>query len=78
MTAGQRWSKDRPTVQGWYWRRGKGDMYGVGHITEIVRIVLSPAGFPNMEQMGSGQYSPRYHDEENEWQGPITPHDQEA
>ena len=68
MTAGQRWSRERPTKKGWYWYRHKPEWEPrVMFVTTELRV--AQVGFEGQESMDV--YS-------GEWQGPITPHDQEA
>lgn len=71
MTAGQRWSRERPTVPGWYWYKGDLALYEVEAV-----YVYKDDGVLFVDTVNN--YSEPVSDFEGEWQGPITPHDQEA
>ena len=62
MTAGQRWSREVPKVPGWYWFRPLGKQGAAHGKTEVFKH--------------NGILIVPLRDVE--WQGPITPHDQEA
>ena len=67
MTAGQRWRREAPKVEGWYWWRQEPGMMAVP------REVLWHPYFREWWAQGE-----RIVEGDGEWQGPITPHDQEA
>lgn len=73
MTAGQRWSRDRPSRPGWYWFRNT-DLVDE-HEPRIVylRDYVRGLAVGNCHIDGFTRY------EEGEWCGPLEPpHDQEA
>ena len=71
--ASQRWSKEKPTVAGWYWwRQSRNDVAQpcfVYWAEQILYLHRCWAKYPDpvLSDVRGG-----------EWQGPITPHDQEA
>jgi hypothetical protein len=60
------WTPEKPTVPGWYWWKR------ICREKQIVRLILSPAGHPNIEVIGTDQYAPGYYDD-GLWAGPIPP-----
>lgn len=69
MSAGQRWSKELPKEPGFYWWRRSVGFHKVLKLYSFgggLCINANDDNFP-IEEIDGG-----------EWQGPITPHDQEA
>lgn len=74
MTAGQRWSIGKPTVPGWYWWR-------LAQGTDVEMVMVFTQGLHLRARIYG--YTPekrpcKISQTGGEWQGPITPHDQEA
>ncbi len=79
MTAGQRWSRDRPSKEGWYWFRN--DVL----VASVVLVYqdVGEAWYMTGPEVDTCELFELDRDEDDvvlnsEWQGPITPHDQEA
>ena len=72
MTAGQRWRKDKPTAPGWYWFR-----WDPSKSVTIVKIFKEDCDWRVLE-MGHTYDGALAGYSTGEFQGPITPHDQEA
>ena len=74
MTAGQRWSRAVPKVPGWYWWRlnEEADIEMVMVFTQGIYLLARLYGYtPEKKAIKLSKTG-------GEWQGPITPHDQEA
>ncbi len=71
MTAGQRWTTERPKEPGWYWWRNHGDKGEIVHVVapDVVLLCGDMGIFSVRTMIGDGT---------GEWQGPITSNDQEA
>lgn len=74
--AGQRWSRNKPTVPGWYWWRRPGEEPTIAQVRASLHEGLFFYLPENEGREGSISVSVAWPD--TEWQGPITPHDQEA
>ena len=69
MSAGQRWSRERPTVPGWYWWRNvemgyEPDLAQIDMVDEKLRAYFI-CEFEEWVNVMDG-----------EWQGPITPNEE--
>lgn len=73
MTAGQRWSKERPTEPGWYWFRFPSnsvdpEVFKIHHGEDGLEVVGPFSETPLDEWMEDC--------DGGEWQGPITPNEE--
>lgn len=69
MTAGQRWTKRKPTEPGWYWHRDLTRPYEDEREPYLVKV----REYGGRLCVGNCELSgPPYH---GEWQGPLTPNE---
>lgn len=69
MTAGQRWSTQKPTVPGWYWWRWKGEV-------RAIQLAVLPGSTTGKMYVKGGISVPiNALDCDGEWQGPLTPNE---
>ena len=69
--AGQRWTRDKPTVAGWYWFRGA---FTDGCLV-MARVICSGQEWRCDLIYDSVTMLPEQDDEWCEWQGPLTPNE---
>lgn len=73
MTAGQRWSRNKPTAPGWYWhKRTDGTVMVHEVVSSFDRLWIDLSQYGVLDKILVSNVNA------GEWQGPITPHDQEA
>lgn len=67
MTAGQRWSREKPKVEGWYWWRNR-DVHTNTLMLQLRRNI------PSLQIRCDGMLNGLFADEiHGEWCGPLEP-----
>lgn len=77
--AGQRWTRNKPEVEGWYWFRSYDEPESIVQVYQHVDGPWCMSG-PEMEHC---EILDKDHDEDGndvhtEWQGPLSPHEATA